>query len=245
MNSLFDTVYGLPIHALVVHFAVVILPLAAAAVAVSVYIPRFRAKFAFTSIIGTFIGLGAALVAKLSGEQLSNRVGLPKNHANYGNQLPIVASIFFAFSLLWYFSIRNASSNQPNAIGHLSALLAVAVLGLTFITGHSGAEAVWKGRLDTISKTTTSNSGSKSNTTNDAAAISMAQISKHANSSSCWSAIDGEVYDLTKWINQHPGGASVIKAICGKDGSGPFNGQHQGQGRPASELARFKIGVLK
>jgi len=74
--------------------------------------------------------------------------------------------------------------------------------------------------------------------------FTLAQVALHANASSCYSAINGSVYDLTKWIDQHPGGPQRILAICGTDGSAAFNGQHGGQARPASELAGFKIGVL-
>jgi cytochrome b involved in lipid metabolism len=72
----------------------------------------------------------------------------------------------------------------------------------------------------------------------------LAQIAQHSTSSSCWSAINGGVYDLTSWIGQHPGGQGTILSICGKDGSAAFNGQHGGQRRPASELAGFQIGTL-
>lgn len=72
----------------------------------------------------------------------------------------------------------------------------------------------------------------------------LAQVAAHNGASSCWSAINGGVYDLTAWINQHPGGPQAILAICGKDGSAAFNNQHGGQRRPANELAGFKIGDL-
>jgi len=72
----------------------------------------------------------------------------------------------------------------------------------------------------------------------------LAQIAQHSTSSSCWSAINGGVYDLTLWIGQHPGGQGTILSICGKDGSVAFNGQHGGQRRPTSELAGFQIGTL-
>jgi cytochrome b involved in lipid metabolism len=72
----------------------------------------------------------------------------------------------------------------------------------------------------------------------------LAQIAQHSTASSCWSAINGGVYDLTSWIGQHPGGQGTILSICGKDGSAAFNGQHGGQHRPTSELAGFQIGTL-
>jgi cytochrome b involved in lipid metabolism len=72
----------------------------------------------------------------------------------------------------------------------------------------------------------------------------LAQIATHNSVSSCWTTINGGVYDVTKWINQHPGGSDAILSLCGTDGSSAFNDQHGGQRRPANELASFKIGTL-
>lgn len=73
----------------------------------------------------------------------------------------------------------------------------------------------------------------------------LAEIALHKDSKSCWTAINGSVYDVTGWISQHPGGSGPILSLCGKDGSPAFDNQHGGQARPASELAGFKIGTLK
>ena len=83
----------------------------------------------------------------------------------------------------------------------------------------------------------------------DAAPVSadtytLAQVAEHATAESCWSAVNGMVYDLTKWIPLHPGGEAKIKAICGKDGTAAFTGKHGGQEKPEATLATFKIGVL-
>lgn len=72
----------------------------------------------------------------------------------------------------------------------------------------------------------------------------MAKIRENNSSTSCWSLINGNVYDLTKWINSHPGGASAIQGICGTDGTSAFNAQHRGQAIPASNLARYLLGPL-
>jgi cytochrome b involved in lipid metabolism len=71
----------------------------------------------------------------------------------------------------------------------------------------------------------------------------LADVSKHATKSDCWTAVNGGVYDLTSFIPNHPGG-EVIVAVCGKDGTADFEGQHNGQRDPAKELASHKIGVL-
>lgn len=73
---------------------------------------------------------------------------------------------------------------------------------------------------------------------------SLAQVAVHNSASSCWSVINGGVYDLTTWIGQHPGGKQAIMGLCGKDGSTAFNGQHEGGEKQAAMLVTLKIGVL-
>jgi cytochrome b involved in lipid metabolism len=75
--------------------------------------------------------------------------------------------------------------------------------------------------------------------------FTLTQVAVHSDVASCWSAINGNVYDLTPWINQHPGGEGAILSICGKDGSAAFDNQHGGQSKPENKLVMFKIGALK
>jgi cytochrome b involved in lipid metabolism len=70
------------------------------------------------------------------------------------------------------------------------------------------------------------------------------KVRQNNSASSCWSIINGNVYDLTKWISSHPGGRSAITGICGRDGSTSFNGKHRGDGGPASILSGYLLGPL-
>lgn len=72
----------------------------------------------------------------------------------------------------------------------------------------------------------------------------MADVASHKDVASCWTAINGNIYDLTAFINKHPGGDRNILKICGIDGSRAFDGQHGGQSGPESILAGFEIGTL-
>jgi cytochrome b involved in lipid metabolism len=76
------------------------------------------------------------------------------------------------------------------------------------------------------------------------AGITLADVAKHNSRTSCWSAVNGSVYDLTSWIPNHPGGERVILSMCGIDGSAGYNGQHGGKSKPATILAGFKLGPL-
>ena len=76
------------------------------------------------------------------------------------------------------------------------------------------------------------------------AGYSMADVKKANTRAKCWSAIDGNVYDLTAWISAHPGGASAITFLCGIDGSNAFKAQHENQARPAINLTKYLLGPL-
>lgn len=72
----------------------------------------------------------------------------------------------------------------------------------------------------------------------------MAKVKENNSANSCWSVINGNVYNLTQWINSHPGGPSVIRGLCGVDGTASFNGKHRGQGSPTATLASYLLGPL-
>jgi cytochrome b involved in lipid metabolism len=61
----------------------------------------------------------------------------------------------------------------------------------------------------------------------------------------CWTVIRGTVYDLTSWIEKHPGGERGILSLCGTDGTAKYTGKHGGQAGPEKALEGFEIGKLK
>ena len=76
------------------------------------------------------------------------------------------------------------------------------------------------------------------------AGFSMTQVRANNTARSCWTVIDGVVYDLTKWISNHPGGSGAILFLCGTDGTNAFSAQHQNQARPAIRLDTYRLGPL-
>lgn len=79
----------------------------------------------------------------------------------------------------------------------------------------------------------------------DKKTFTRTQVEEHSKSSSCWTTINKNVYDLSDWIAKHPGGDSAIVSICGKDGSSAFNNQHGGKEKPERILQSYIIGLLK
>jgi cytochrome b involved in lipid metabolism len=53
------------------------------------------------------------------------------------------------------------------------------------------------------------------------------------------------VYNLSGYAADHPGGASNIAALCGKDATASFSSQHGFGGVPANVLAAMAIGTIE
>jgi cytochrome b involved in lipid metabolism len=76
------------------------------------------------------------------------------------------------------------------------------------------------------------------------AGYTMAQVSANNSAKSCWAVIEGSVYNLTAWINSHPGGMSAILSLCGTEATSSFKGKHGNQSRPAAQLSGYLLGPL-
>jgi cytochrome b involved in lipid metabolism len=76
------------------------------------------------------------------------------------------------------------------------------------------------------------------------AGFSAMDVAAHGSVSSCYVIVGGKVYDLTAWIDQHPGGAQAIMNLCGKDGTTQFSNQHGSNAQAQAALASYLIGDL-
>lgn len=81
-------------------------------------------------------------------------------------------------------------------------------------------------------------------TTPGAPTFSMVEVGQHTTVTSCYTVISGKVYDLTAWVNLHPGGKQAILSLCGVDGTQRFMQKHGSAPKPNSALARYYIGNL-
>ena len=71
------------------------------------------------------------------------------------------------------------------------------------------------------------------------------EVAKHNTEESLWMIIDNKVYDLTDFIDEHPGGESVLLDVAGQDASEDFHsiGQHLSS-ETQGLLEKYLIGVL-
>lgn len=102
--------------------------------------------------------------------------------------------------------------------------------------GESAATKAGTAAKSAASKATSAAGGDKSYT--------MAQVAQRNSATSCWTVIDKNVYDLTKWAAQHPGGKQRILDLCGTNGTAKFRAQHDNAKRQADILDGYKIGTL-
>ena len=246
--NIFDSITGLPMHPLVVHFAVVLLPLAAIMLITLFFVPRWRPAFRWLTMAGLIAGTGAAFVAKETGEAFAAHVGLPQDHAVWGDALVFVAVALAIVAGAWFWlqrpvATRLAKGREPviRAVGIVAVALGAAATVMTVIVGHSGATAVWEGRLNPVQAPEVSTSAPASTGANT---YTLDQVKAHSTPADCWSVVAGTVYNLTDWIPRHEGGQTVIKAMCGIDATATFSGQHGRQSEPNQALKRYAIGTL-
>jgi uncharacterized membrane protein len=146
----FDTINGLPIHPLVIHAVVVLLPLACVGlIAIAVY-PPWRARFGVLVVLVAAAATAAIPVATESGERLAARLGEPADHAALGSRLiwfavPLLLVAVLLVGVHWRAVRSGVTVAKGLAVG-LSVLAIVAAganLYQVYRVGDSGAKAVW------------------------------------------------------------------------------------------------------
>lgn len=137
-------VFGLPLHPLVVHAVVVLVPLVAvgmvAAAASTRWAERLRGVLAALSVAAAV----TAVVAVSSGEQLLTQVpGSPEaaRHADVSSMLAWFLAPGSLLVVTWAWLTRRGDG--PRWLGWVAAAAMVGLTAWTVLAGHSGAESVW------------------------------------------------------------------------------------------------------
>jgi len=140
--------FGLPLHPLVVHAAVVLVPLAALGALLVIASAWVRQRYGWFTVAFAVAGAGAAVTARLSGEALLQSLGgagpALVSHQMWGQLAPFPA-VILALALPAALLMENRSRAAWWVTGAVAALMALASVVLVMLTGHSGATAVWGG----------------------------------------------------------------------------------------------------
>ena len=135
---------GLPLHPLVVHAAVVLVPLVALGMVLAAASPTWAERLRLPLGVLAVAGAGAAVAARWSGQQLLARVPGSAELAQHVDVADLLAWFVVAFAVLvvaWAAVSRRGSA--PRWLGWLTASAGLAVTGWTVLAGHTGATSVW------------------------------------------------------------------------------------------------------
>ena len=247
---------GLPLHPLIIHAVVVLVPLSALGVIFLLVFPRFAPTFSPLILILLITSTVAGFIAENSGQSLSNRVGYPGDHAEQGERLAKLILLFTLLYITWFviyrksIKFKSADKLLKRGLSVLLLLTAIASTTLTFIVGHSGAKASWEDRIKASDSKRLSDLPEQDqalvdqNLSAGVIKLSISEVKKHNSRDDCWSIVSGKVYNLTSYVQQHPGGIELISSICGIDGSAAFSNQHGSSAKPNNVLTGLLLGSL-
>lgn len=149
---MFDTVQGLPVHALVVHGVVVLLPLAALGLIAIAVRPSWRKTYAPLVAILATAGFALVPVATKSGEKLEDRINAGgvvaeqiKDHEDMARLViwPTLAMWVLAVVML-VMTRQGRTGRQMTVVAVFSVLAGAAAATVVALAGHLGSTAVWK-----------------------------------------------------------------------------------------------------
>ena len=152
-----ETVFGLPLHPLVVHGAVVLVPVAALLTIVVAASPDRRAKWGWLTAMFATVALATTYVARQTGQQLEEELfpesvpPLLADHKQLGsNAIWFVLALWLAVCalLLLDFDRRRrtdiSSPIFPTVLAVITIMVAMAAIAQILLTGWSGAKSHWQ-----------------------------------------------------------------------------------------------------
>ncbi len=71
------------------------------------------------------------------------------------------------------------------------------------------------------------------------------EVAQHNTPEDCWTAINGEVANITSFFGKHPGGDENLGKACGKEATEIFESIKKHDPNGYETLKNFTIGMLK
>jgi hypothetical protein len=148
-------VSGLPLHVLMVHAVVVLVPLSVLGALVIALWPAARRRFGWLVVGLTAVATACIPIATGSGEDLRDRLepsDLIQQHAHLGDELLVfvIALLVFTLALVWFDHYRSRQDAEVRNGRLLVVVATVLVVGFAVTSavqvvriGDSGAKAAW------------------------------------------------------------------------------------------------------
>jgi hypothetical protein len=161
---MFERFGDLPLHVLVIHAAVLVLPVTALVAIVFALVPKWRWLLRWPTLLLGLASLALAFVARESGEAFVAAIPelqkLVDEHEERGKLLFWFVLIFLAVAVAAFLVLggpsqlasgkgAKATKSRPLELVVSAAVVVISVLVIwqTIRTGDSGAKAVWTGQL--------------------------------------------------------------------------------------------------
>lgn len=74
--------------------------------------------------------------------------------------------------------------------------------------------------------------------------LDIQEVSKHNTKTDCWVIVHGKAYDVTHFLNEHPGGSAIILKYAGKDATKAFDPIHPGDTLVKYLPKKFHLGAV-
>ena len=145
MEELFLAIGDLPLHPLVVHFAVALFPVALIFLIAVVVRKSWRERHLLKAVVAVAATIPFIFLSQQSGEALSEVLYEPDPHAEYGELLMPLALATLATALVFWWSLKKLPKLVTQILGVVLISLAIAAIAMTVVVGHSGAAATWSG----------------------------------------------------------------------------------------------------
>lgn len=146
---MFDTIFGLPVHILVVHAVVVLVPLCSLGVVICAISSTWYDRLAIPVVVLLTLCVPATYTAKMSGEKLQARVPTSeqvRHHIDLGLKAFWVILAYWIIVVAW-FAVERSRGRQAGITKALMVLSVVAAIGATgyiVLVGDAGSRAVWE-----------------------------------------------------------------------------------------------------
>jgi uncharacterized membrane protein len=146
-----DTVFGVPLHPLVNHAVIVLVPLAVLGTLLITVVPRWRSVYGWLVVALAAVAFASVPVATRSGRNLeaSLELGGPAldkvlEHQEMADRVIWAVGVMFGLDLVLMLMHRaGRPTGQATLVAVLASIAGLVALVLVVLTGHLGAQAVW------------------------------------------------------------------------------------------------------
>ena len=147
-TELFGVVAGLPLHPLIIHVSVILIPLVAISALVMSYLPSFSRRYGKAIFSLALVAQGSLFLSRTTGQALTKIMEKDMGrHADLGEVAPFITLPMVALIYLRFRMDRSGTTFGSVFVRLLTSIALIvaslASIAIVFLVGHSGAVSVW------------------------------------------------------------------------------------------------------